>query len=91
MSVDQLSDESYQQTLHFQKFFRSKREVALEQIQCDFDDTKNDSVVEDIFTKEEVSETPRARSEANEAVSNDPVGATTRHIRTPCRGYHLVK
>jgi len=52
--MDALSDEHYAQTVKFLKFFRSKRELALEQIQCDFDDTKNDSLTEDMYTKEEV-------------------------------------
>ena len=46
-----------EQIIKFIKFFRSKREVALEQIQADFSDTKNDQVVEDMYTRDEVHST----------------------------------
>ena len=54
MSVNNLTVDHQNQIVKFIKFFRSKRELALEQIQADFDDTKNDSLVEDMYTLEEV-------------------------------------
>ncbi|GMI08649.1 hypothetical protein TrVE_jg11352 [Triparma verrucosa] len=49
-----ISEDHQEQVIKFIKFFRSKRDLGLEQIQCDFDDTKNDQLVEDMYTQDEV-------------------------------------
>jgi hypothetical protein len=52
--MERLTEESQLQIIKFLKFFRSKREVALEQMRADFSDTKNDQLTEDMYTNEEV-------------------------------------
>ncbi len=52
--MNNISEEHQEQVIKFIKFFRGKRELALEQIQCDFDDTKNDHLQEDMYTMDEV-------------------------------------
>ena len=54
MSVSRLSPENQDQVISFLKFFRSKRDVSLDQISADFRDTKNDSLTEDMYTVQEV-------------------------------------
>ncbi|GMH74727.1 hypothetical protein TL16_g06539 [Triparma laevis f. inornata] len=49
-----ISEDHQEQVIKFIKFFRSKRDLGLEQIQCDFDDTKNDQLIEDMYTQSEV-------------------------------------
>ena len=48
--MNNLTGDSQEQVIKFIKFFRSKREVALDQMSADFRDTKNDQLQEDMVS-----------------------------------------
>ena len=54
--MDNISSDHQMQIIKFLKFFRSKRDLSLDQIQADFDDTQDAQLNEEMYTREEVRE-----------------------------------
>ena len=59
--MENLSSDHHMQVIKFLKFFRSKRDLSLDQIQADFDDTQSAQLNEDMYTKDEVRWRNRGR------------------------------
>mmetsp|Transcript_8102 Transcript_8102/g.16357 ORF Transcript_8102/g.16357 Transcript_8102/m.16357 type:complete len:271 (-) Transcript_8102:1579-2391(-) len=72
--MQNVSEAHQDQIIKFIKFFRSKRDVCLEQIQADFDDTKNDAITEDMYTNEEVLATMDSMCNVVKDTSRSEVG-----------------